>query len=386
MLIANSKLNEPQYINQLMRGDINSQPFIDAITTHESFFLRHKKNMMAAIQHVIQPLLKKGIRPRVLSAPCAQGEEPYSFAMLLQEHGIDLTQVEITAVDIAESSIQQALQGRYRKYALRQVSDHFIQSHFTQHSKTYSIHPKIRHSVTFIRMNLLTQAHSLLTPGYHLIFSHNMLIYFDQPTCEKMTKIFNTLLHDDGLLFVDAVETSQVNTIMRKAQIGADSVFQKGGLHHSHQPQNQSTKAPIHWNNSTSINTTAARSCLEITRKSAEQAYQCKRFGEAIRIYDQLIDQHPAWARWAHVGKARVLIDSGNEMEALEEAEKAFSGSLKSNSHYLPNKDKADAHAIIAMVLNKKGIKTCQKEHIEQVQQLNPKHPLLQLIRQGKQE
>ncbi|MBT3308068.1 MAG: hypothetical protein HOL04_04280 [Gammaproteobacteria bacterium] len=387
VLVADSPLSEPEYIIQLMRGELNSQPFIDAITTHESFFLRHKKNMEAAIKHVIQPLLKKGVRPRVLSAPCAQGEEPYSFAMLLQEHGIAPTQVEITAVDIAESSIQQAQQGRYRKYALRQTPDSFIQSHFLQHPKEYAIHPKVRNSVTFIRMNLLTQAHTLLAPGYHLIFSHNLLIYFNQATCKQMTRIFNLLLHDDGFLFVDAVEASQVNTLMRRSEVGGACAFQKGITSDLQQPQKQPVTTPSRWSNPASVRTTTiARSCSEIKRTSAEQAYQGKRFDEAIRLYDQLIDQHPAWACWAHAGKARVLVDSGDDLEALEEAERALSGSLRSNSLYLSNKDRADAHAIIALVLNKKGINAGQKEHLDQVQQLNPKHPTLQLIRQGKQE
>jgi len=384
---SGSRLSEAEYIVRLIRGNINSQPFIDAITTHESFFLRHKKNMTAAIEHVIQPLLKKGVRPRVLSAPCAQGEEPYSFAMLLQEHGISPAQVEITGVDIAESSIQQAKQGRYRKYALRQAPNHFIQTHFSQQSNSYSIYPKIRNSVMFIQMNLLSQADSLLTPGYHLIFSHNMLIYFDQPTCNKMIRIFSRLLDNNGLLFVDAVETSEVSTLMKKAQVRDACAFQKGIASHSQQPQNQSTKTPSLRNNPASVSTTTVtHSSPEVKRDSAEQAYQGKRFDEAIRLYDQLVDQHPAWACWAHAGKARVLVDSGDDLEALEEAERALSGCQNTNSLYLPNKDRADAHAIIALVLNKKGIKAGQKEHLDQVQQLNPKHPTLQLIRQGKQE
>jgi chemotaxis protein methyltransferase WspC len=394
VLSSESRVDEKEYVSRLICGEINPQPFIDTITTHESFFLRHQKTMRAAIRQIIMPLLERGIRPRILSAPCAQGEEPYSFAMLLQEYGIDPGRVEITAVDIASSSIQQAKQGRFRKYALRKVPDHFIRHHFHEEGGLYTVaNPKIRQSIRFLRANLLTQAHTHLSPGYHLIFSHNMMIYFDHSTNQKMVRIFRQLLDQEGYLFVDAVETNILNDLMERDMVEGVRAFRKpapGNKVATTQPQpptptvaparsvphkRQPAAAPPPKRGVNHSDTLSSK------RRSAEQAYKNKQFDEAIKLYDQLIENHPTWASWARVGKARVLIDSGAEMEALEEAEAALSGRQMAAGIYLTNDDMADAHAIIALVLNNKGIHAGKIDHLQQVAKFNPRHPVLQLIR-----
>ncbi len=388
VLATESGMSEEHYIQRILQQQIQPQPFIDAITTHESFFLRHQRSMQAAIRRVIVPLLKRGIRPRVLSAPCAQGEEPYSFAMLLKEAGIHPNRVEITAVDIAASSIEQAHKGVYRQYALRQVPEYFIQSHFSNQGTTYSVTPDIKRSVTFRRLNLLNQALSELVPGYHLIFSHNMMIYFDQETNQKMVHIFQRLLDDDGLLLVDAVEISTVSSMMQAVDLQGIRAFQKGKTRPSTAGQHTS---PGHARTKQSRPQSAANALQaeipslpkekgsEWKRRNAEDAYRNKEFEKAIQLYEQLIDDHPLWACWARVGKARVLVDSGEEMEALEEAEKALSGKQMSAGLYLTNSDLADAHAIIALVLRKRGMAVGMQEHLEQVRRLNPAHSILKI-------
>lgn len=387
VLSSESRISESSYIEKLILRRINPQPFIDEITTHESFFLRHQKGMKAAIQHIITPLLNKGIRPRILSAPCAQGEEPYSLAMLLQDQGINPSEVEITGIDIAARSIQQARNGAFRKYALRQVPNHFIRQHFIQHKETYNIYPQIRNSVKFTRLNLLTQAASQLVSGYHLIFSHNMLIYFDQQTCQQMIRIFQRLLHEDGHLMVDSVETSLLNSVMHPVTIGNARSFQKMSKKRteiaaasSHQPTPRKRSTTKH-SNKTEKPPTATPSQISDKRHSATQAYEEKNFDEARKLFDQLIENHPLWESWARVGKARILMDSGEEMEALEEAEKALNGKQSSNSIHLDKTDMADAHAIIAMVLNHRGFETAKLDHLQQVRKLNPNHAILKLTR-----
>ena len=80
------------------------------------------------------------------------------------------------------------------------------------------------------------------------------------------------------------------------------------------------------------------------------------------------------------MGKARVLIDSGQEMEALEEAEAAISGKEMVAGLYLNRDEEADAHAIIALVLHNKGLTREKAHHLQQIRILNPGHEILRIV------
>ena len=385
------------YAAGLIDGRVYPQPFYDAVTTHESFFLRHRRHMEVAIETVIQPLLRKGVRPRVLSAPCAQGEEPYSFAMLLQDYGIHPGEVEIVATDIAASSIQQAKQGVYRKYSLRQVPDDFIQHHFMYKKNLYHVNSLVQRAVQFVRLNLLEESLARLVPGFHLIFCHNMLIYFDAPTRNQMLEIFCQLLDREGWLFVDTTEVPHVSGVFEGDTVQGVRGFHKRGMKRksgklkapssklqatSFMPQiscSEPSVAPAPVINPIEKTASRPKSDVQEKRLSAERAYRNKQFDEAIRLYEQLIEHHPLWACWARVGKARVLIDSGQEMQALEEAGAALSSKEMTAGLHLTKNDEADAHAIIALVLRNKGMQTEMLKHIEVVRKLKPDHEVLRI-------
>ncbi len=390
------------YAAQLINGLIDPQPFIDAITTHESFFLRHRRHMEVAITEVIQPLLHQGIRPRVLSAPCAQGEEPYSFAMLLQDCGISPDRVEIAGCDIAASSIQQAKRGEFQQYSLRQVPAGFVARHFQKGERGFKVHSVMQQVVQFSRLNILTESLAKLVPGFHLIFSHNMLIYFDQQTREEVIGVFDQLLAPQGRLFVDTTEVPHVKGVFEGETLKGVRCFLKHGQRREATHERRSVavdRAPLlqprqqnreqkfvpvvdkrsNYESTPKKAVIDRKSIAEERRRSAEAAYRNKQFEEAIRLYDQLIEHHPLWASWARLGKARVLIDSGQEMEALEEAEGAISGKRMVAGVYLTPSDEADANAIIALVMNNKGLKGRMEEHLKKVKQLNPQHEVLKI-------
>lgn len=408
VLATESGDSQDGYAASLIDGRIDPQPFFDAVTTHESFFLRHRRHMEVAIERVIQPLLQKGVRPRILSAPCAQGEEPYSFAMLLQDYGINPDRVEIVGVDIAASSIEQAKRGTYRRYSLRQVPESFIVQHFQPRSgDLFQVHPVPMRAVQFHRMNLLTESLARLVPGFHLIFSHNMLIYFDRATTSRMLELFGQLLDSDGRLFVDTTEVPHVAGDFEGLTLNGVRAFRKhgGGVKKASPytspvpmarfstdvapqfppvPQHKTIAPHVDRNSQRESATTGRkRATVDVSskRRSAEQAYQNKQFEEAILLYDQLIEQHPLWASWARLGKARVLMDSGEEMEALEVAEAAISAKKMVVGIYLTQKDEADAHAIIALIMHNKGLSGKVEEHLKQVRILNSKHEILKLLR-----
>lgn len=395
ILASNSGEDQINYAASLIDGNRNPQPFIDAVTTHESYFLRHRKQMELAIEHQIKPLLNKGIRPRVLSAPCAQGEEPYSFAMLLQDHGILPREVQITAVDIAASSIQQAKQGRYQPFSLRKAPESFIQNHFTEQNQEYAIPLPIQQSVQFQRMNLLTDALGRLPSGFHIIFCNNLLIYFDTTTRNQLLKIFQQLLDPNGMLFFDPTEVPHVITTLESRIFNNITVFGaqsrrnpvaftavESQTSHHLQPTKSPRPTPNRRGEAHASASTAAKDPSPLSsdsekRRAAEAAHRRGAHREAARLYAQLIADYPLLSSWARIGSAKLLFESGKEMEALEEVELALSSDEKAVRSQLTFPDKADAHALIAQILKSKGMDDQIEKHLKLIRLYQPQHPLL---------
>jgi tetratricopeptide (TPR) repeat protein len=236
-----------------------------------------------------------------------------------------------------------------------------------------------------------------------------MLIYFDRDTTVRMLGVFEQLLAKEGWLFVDSTEVPHVGGVFEGETLNGVRAFHKHGMkkaelnkhlqttftpNYDPRPQAQAQTQPQGLPTVSvpavvepfAPHVVAAKSSpqpvedISEKRRLAEQAYKNKQFEESLRLYDQLIDQHPLWASWARLGKARVLLDSGEELEALETAETALSAKKMTAGIYLTQADEADAHAIIVLVLHNKGLKSKLAEHLKRVRHLNPKHEVLRIV------
>src|ERR1700735_300256 len=79
---------------------------VEAMTTNESFFFRDIKPFDQFKSLVLPHLLKKRAAAksiRIWSAACSSGQEPYSLAMILNEHKLQLSgwKIEIVATDLS---------------------------------------------------------------------------------------------------------------------------------------------------------------------------------------------------------------------------------------------------------------------------------------------
>ena len=366
--IASKTAMEPQhYLKLLTAGLIDPQPFIDTITTHESFFLRHRESMEAAIQILIPDWLRQGVRPQILSVGCAQGEEPYSMAMLLSDSGINPYRVTINGIDIAQCSIDAARQGQFSHYALRRTPTNFRNRHFFYiRSDELRIHPFIQQAVHFTRMNLLSEAHLLPQP-VHLIYCHNLLIYCNRPTIQRALTILEDILHPDGWLFVDPVETATVAEMLPSQQLNRVVGFRKKALHTAAEPAPR-TKAPAYAQKTI----TPPSSLLH----EAHTAYRHKVFDQALALYEKVQTEQPAHKAQALLGEARIHADSGNDLLAMKAAETALA---ERQDTPMSTREKAQAHAIITLIMRNKGLQASMQHHFTQVKQLDPHHPVLRL-------
>jgi chemotaxis protein methyltransferase WspC len=143
---------------------------------------------------------------RILSMPCAGGEEPYSMAMALFDAGVAPGAYRIDAVDLSREAISVARRARYTQNAFRGNDLAFRERYFVPDGDRYQLADSVRAQVDFKQGNLLTLDVSAAAGTYSVIFCRNLLIYFDEPTVQKAIGQLRTLLADDGMLLAGHAE------------------------------------------------------------------------------------------------------------------------------------------------------------------------------------
>jgi chemotaxis protein methyltransferase CheR len=184
---------------------------VEAMTTNESFFFRDIKPFDQFKSLVLPHLLKKRAAAksiRIWSAACSSGQEPYSLAMILNEHKLQLSgwKVEIVATDLSTEILDKARAGQYSQFEVqRGLPIQLLVKYFKQEGDRWQVDAAIRSMVAFRPFNLLEDLSSL--GRFDVIFCRNVLIYFDQPTKAKVLDGMSRQLAPDGHLYLGGAET-----------------------------------------------------------------------------------------------------------------------------------------------------------------------------------
>ncbi len=188
------------------------------LTVGETCFFRYRAHREALLHFVLPQIIthnQKQKKLRIWSAGCSTGEEPYSLAILLQEHFPELADwdVQIIATDINKRALRQAREGVYGPRSLRLVEDSLRRRYFRQAGGYYQLQPRIRKLVHFSYLNLQTvdsfPAPSDATDNLDLLLCRNVLIYFELGTIRRIVEQFSANLKPSGFLFMGHAETMQ---------------------------------------------------------------------------------------------------------------------------------------------------------------------------------
>ncbi|MDP3672261.1 MAG: protein-glutamate O-methyltransferase CheR [Telluria sp.] len=194
-----------QYLPLLASDELKA--LIELVVVPESWMFREPEAFGAAAAFVARHLAAKRERGvRILSLPCAGGEEPYSLAMALSDAGVPASAYSIDAIDLSEAALARARQGRYTRNAFRGKDLAFRERYFVQQGDEYQIDEQLRSQVRFGQGNLLGAENIANAGFYDVIFCRNLLIYFDIPTTAAAIAKLYALLADDGLLFAGYAE------------------------------------------------------------------------------------------------------------------------------------------------------------------------------------
>lgn len=191
------------------------------LTTNESYFMRDKGQFYLLEKVILPELIEQkielkktlGIQPtlRLWSAGCSTGEEPYSLAILLKQLISDWSEWKILVLgsDINEAALEKAKRGIYSEWSFRLVDSQVQSRYFKQHKNEWEIDVKLRHSVDFKSVNLVSDNFpNLYNDIYNmdLIVCRNVFVYFEAQYISIALKKFAQTLKPGGYLMTGHAE------------------------------------------------------------------------------------------------------------------------------------------------------------------------------------
>jgi chemotaxis protein methyltransferase WspC len=181
---------------------------VESVLVTETWFFRDREAFAAFVRLVLEHWLPA--RPaaplRLLSVPCASGEEPYSLVMALFEAGVPPDRFHLDAAEISARALARARRGVYGRNSFRGKDLGFRRRYFQAAKEGFVLNSDIRSRVHFHRDNLLSCDFLGARGNYDCIFCRNLLMYFDGPTRMKALQAIEHLLAPGGVLFVGAAE------------------------------------------------------------------------------------------------------------------------------------------------------------------------------------
>jgi len=183
---------------------------VRTLTIHVSGFFRNEETFEFLRERVIPGLLRArrddGRELTLVSAGCAEGEEPYSLAMLLLRHfGRELEGVRtrIVGLDVDEEVLKRAQTGEYGADRVVELPRAY-ERYFERCPAGARIDDAVRLRVEFVRCDL---KQGLPVSGADLVMCRNVLIYFKRDGQRQILNGLRDALAPGGFLALGKTES-----------------------------------------------------------------------------------------------------------------------------------------------------------------------------------
>jgi chemotaxis protein methyltransferase CheR len=206
---------------------------INALTTNVTSFFRENHHFEYFGSHMLPQAMERNAatrRIRIWSAGCSTGEEPYCLAMVAGEAATAGVRwdMKILATDIDSEVIAFAREGIYPLERIASVAPERLRRYFQKgigaHAGKAIAKAELRAAVTFRLLNLQQQPWPMTGP-FDVIFCRNVMIYFDQPTRERLIARFVELLAPGGYLCIGHSES--IHTQSAPLQLVGKTIYRK---------------------------------------------------------------------------------------------------------------------------------------------------------------
>lgn len=203
---------------------------LNRITTNHSYFMREQEHFSFLQKQVLPYLCRVHARDhdlRIWSAGCSAGQEAYTIAMAIDDYfGPEKSKWDTTilATDISMKVLDKARRAVYSEDNLSGLSAQWRAAYLKkQPDGQYQVCEKLRREVVFKPFNLM-ETFSFKKP-FDLIFCRNVMIYFDNPTRDKLVRQFYDVTAPGGYLFIGHSEV--INRDVTEYQFLEPAIYQK---------------------------------------------------------------------------------------------------------------------------------------------------------------
>ncbi|MCJ2178848.1 CheR family methyltransferase [Novosphingobium album (ex Hu et al. 2023)] len=198
-----------KYIELIGEDAAELNKAVAALTTNHTFFYReahHFDHLRTELRPRLIEKLRHRQPVRVWSAGCSSGEETWSIVMTLlgadRSDGVNLARgdLRVLASDIAPHAIKKAEAATYPAKDLKPVPEELRRAWTTESGDQVVMADAMRQIVRFRLLNL--HGDWPIKGQFDFIFCRNVMIYFDNPTKERLVKRFSDVLAPGGFLYI----------------------------------------------------------------------------------------------------------------------------------------------------------------------------------------
>lgn len=197
------------YIRRIDADPVERTRALDALTTNHTSFFRESHHFDHFVEHAwpaLEQRLSARGKVRIWSAACSSGEEPYSLLMAMfgTERGngqrLSRSDLRILATDLSTEILAAAQAGRYTLDTASGIPSSLRSIWVARSGDQAEVHPLIRERVAFRKLNLLEDWP--MRGQFDAIFCRNVMIYFDEPTKERLQTRLAAQLAPGGFLYI----------------------------------------------------------------------------------------------------------------------------------------------------------------------------------------
>ncbi len=207
------------------------QALINAVTINETYFWREHEQFRILVEEILPSMVDQNrLRHiRILVLPCASGEEVYSIMLaILDKKGLlERLNIELIGVDIDTDMIKMAKRACYSQRSVSKLPKHLVDSYFTKDKGSYCFDKELVSLVQFFQVNIFEENLKSRLGEFDIIFSRNMLIYFNKEDKRRSLERFHSLLKSGGYLFLGHADAGMLDRSMFEPYVSGFQVYRR---------------------------------------------------------------------------------------------------------------------------------------------------------------
>ncbi|WP_217447762.1 CheR family methyltransferase [Maribellus comscasis] len=209
--------NFHEYFEHLVNNPSELNNLFDVLALNVSHFFRNALTFELLRKKIIPDILsKKKLHNenniRIWSAGCANGDEPYSVAIIFKElldRNETNFQIDLFATDFDEKSLNEGRKGIYKASSLKNIKYGILNKYFVAERDYFILNDEIKKMVRFSSFDLVNEHNRFpsesIYGGFDIVFCRNVLIYYDIEIQKLIfDRLYNSLNHNGYLILGEA--------------------------------------------------------------------------------------------------------------------------------------------------------------------------------------